>query len=139
MTHDRSLLDRLCTNIVGLDGQGDAHLFADFTQWIAAQRELGNVTSKSAVSPAKASKPPREKVRRLTYQEQREWDDMEERIMIAEQVVADRQREVEVAGRGANHVWLQERCRELQAAEDIVERLYERWQELEKKRGVGQS
>jgi ATP-binding cassette subfamily F protein uup len=135
VTHDRSLLDRLCTNIVGLDGQGGAHLFADFTQWLAAQRKLDDVTSKPAASPAKASKPPREKARRLTYQEQREWDDMEERITIAEKVVADRQQEVEIAGRGANHVWLQERCRELQAAQAIVERLYERWQELEEKRG----
>ena len=39
VTHDRSLLDRLCTDILGLDGEGGARLFADFTQWTAAQRE----------------------------------------------------------------------------------------------------
>ena len=59
---------------------------------------------------------------------------MEERIMVAENDVTLRQQEVESAGRGADHVWLQERCRELQGAQAIVERLYERWQELEKKR-----
>jgi ATP-binding cassette subfamily F protein uup len=92
--------------------------------------------SMAAVSTAKAAKAPREKARRLTYQEQREWDEMEERILAAEETVAARQREVEKAG--SDHVLLQKSCRELQAAQETVENLYHRWQELEVKREKSQ-
>src|SRR5581483_8553003 len=52
VTHDRSLLDRLCTEILGLDGQGGARLFADYAQWVAAQREMREATAKPAAAPA---------------------------------------------------------------------------------------
>lgn len=133
VTHDRSLLDRLCTELLGLDGQGGARLFADYTQWTAAQRELRETRPKAPPAPAKPAKAPREKARRLSYQEQREWDTMEERILAAEELVTARQRDVEDAGRGSDHVRLQECCRILHEAQDTVERLYARWQELEAK------
>jgi ATP-binding cassette subfamily F protein uup len=58
---------------------------------------------------------------------------MEARILAAEEAVVARQQEVEAAG--ADHVRLQESCHALQAAQETVEALYERWQELEAKRG----
>src|SRR5206468_11790195 len=77
VTHDRSLLDRLCTDILGLDGLGGARLFADYTQWLAAQRTQEEEKSRPAAPKAPAVKAPREKPRRLTFQEQREWEGME--------------------------------------------------------------
>ncbi len=134
VTHDRSLLDRLCTDILGLDGVGGARMFADFTQWTAAQRELRETKAKAA-STAKAGKTARPKAKRLTYQEQREWDEMEGRITTAEELMQTRQQQVEAAG--TDHLRLQEACRELQAAQEAVAKLYERWQELEAKREGG--
>jgi ABC transport system ATP-binding/permease protein len=134
VTHDRSLLDRLCTDILGLDGQGGARIFSDFTQWTAAQRDLREAKPKAVATP-KVAKALREKAKRLTYQEQREWDDMEANILAAEEAVVVREREVQSAG--TDHLRLQESCRQLQAAQEVVEKLYERWQELEGKRGNG--
>ena len=37
VTHDRFLLDRVSTAVLGLDGQGGAEVFADYWQWEAAQ------------------------------------------------------------------------------------------------------
>jgi ATP-binding cassette subfamily F protein uup len=76
----------------------------------------------------------REKARRLSYQEQREWDTIEERILAAEEAVAARRNDVE-ASSAAGHVKLQQACQALQDAEQAVEALYARWQELETKRG----
>lgn len=131
VTHDRSLLDRLCTDIVGLDGQGVARMFADYSQWTAAQSDLRSAKSKPAARSTPAATPAREKARRLSYQEQREWAEMEARILAAEEAVVARQQEVEAAGQ--DHVRLQDSCRALQAAQDAVEKLYGRWQELEAK------
>ncbi len=134
VTHDRSLLDRLCTDILGLDGLGGARIFSDFTQWTAAQRGTREAKPKAVATP-KVAKAPREKAKRLTYQEQREWDEMEANILAAEETVTVREREVQSAGN--DHVRLQESCCQLQAAQELVEKLYERWQELEGKRGNG--
>jgi ATP-binding cassette subfamily F protein uup len=82
------------------------------------------------VKPAKVA---REKARRLSYQEQREWNEIEERILAAEATVIARQQDVEAAGRGSDHVRLQKCCLALQAAQKAVETLYARWQELEAK------
>src|SRR2546427_7573020 len=38
VTHDRFMLDRVSTVVVGLDGQGSAERFADYAQWEAWQR-----------------------------------------------------------------------------------------------------
>jgi ATP-binding cassette subfamily F protein uup len=135
VTHDRSLLDRLCTDILGLDGEGGARVFADYTQWTAAQRDLRAAKVKAA-APTPKGKAPREKARRLSYQEQREWDSMEERILEAEEALAARRQDVEAAGGGADHVRLQECCRALHEAQEVVELLYARWQELEEKQGA---
>src|SRR5205823_5908114 len=133
VTHDRSLLDRLCTDILGLDGAGSAHLFADYSQWLAAQRDLRETKPEPVTTPAGPARTPREKPRRLSYQEQREWGDIEERILAAEEAVTANQQAVEAAGRGSDHLRLQECCKALQAAQEAVERLYARWQELEEK------
>lgn len=127
VTHDRSLLDRLCTEIIGLDGRGNARIFADYTQWTAAERE-----AQARPAPvAKTAKAPREKAKKMSYLEQREYADMEARILAAEEAVAAREKDVEAAG--ADHVRLQESCRALQAAQEFVSKLYDRWQELEAK------
>ena len=39
VTHDRYMLDRVCTSVLGLDGRGDAERFADYSQWEAWQRQ----------------------------------------------------------------------------------------------------
>jgi ATP-binding cassette subfamily F protein uup len=134
VTHDRSLLDRLCTDILGLDGLGGARVFADYAQWLAAQREVKGTPSQTATPPAKPAKGSPEKARRLSYQEQREWNEIEERILAGEAAVSAKQQEVEAAGRSSDHVRLGECCRALQAAQKAVESLYARWQELESKR-----
>ena len=126
VTHDRSLLDRLCTEILGLDGKGDARIFADYSQWTAAQR-----AAKPKASAAKANKTTREKGRRLTYQEQKEFSEMEARIVTAEQTVAAC--ETKSTPPAMTTFACQASCLALQDAQEAVAKLYERWQELEAK------
>jgi len=40
VTHDRYLLDRVATAVLGLDGQGAAQLYADYWQWEEAGQAL---------------------------------------------------------------------------------------------------
>ena len=38
VTHDRYMMDRVSTIVLGLDGLGDAERFADYSQWESWQR-----------------------------------------------------------------------------------------------------
>ncbi len=137
VSHDRDLMDRLCTEVVGLDGRGGAALYGSVGQWLTAystQVEARNPKSeirnpKSDSGAVKTTKP-----RKLSYREQQEYDQMEGAILTAEEAVVACQAAVEQAS-GAGHVALADACRGLEDAQRKVEMLYERWQELEAKRG----
>ncbi|MCU0245090.1 MAG: ABC-F family ATP-binding cassette domain-containing protein [Bryobacter sp.] len=128
VTHDRYMLDRVSNVILGLDGQGNAGRFADvgqWEQWLAAQTAPAREKEKK-----EAPEPPREgKKKKLSYNEQREWETMEQKIADAEAKLAAKQAEL---GTGAP-AELGRIYEELTAAEAEVTRLYERWSELEDK------
>ena len=73
------------------------------------------------------------KPQKLTYREKQEWEQIEAAIFASEEVVTARQAEVEKAAT-AGYAALTEACRLLQEAQQAVEKLYERWQELDAKR-----
>jgi len=50
VTHDRYLLDRVSTIVLGLDGRGGAERFADYSQWDAWQRKQTLTRGKVASS-----------------------------------------------------------------------------------------
>lgn len=137
VSHDRDLMDRLCTEVVGLDGRGGAALYASVAQWLAAYElataEATQSSARSAATPP-ARSVPAVKPRKLSYREQQEWEGMEAAITTAEQAVAHCQTEVEQAAL-AGHAALADACRALEEAQRAVELLYGRWQELEGKRG----
>ncbi|MBL8795003.1 MAG: ABC-F family ATP-binding cassette domain-containing protein [Planctomycetia bacterium] len=136
VSHDRELMDRLCDEVVGLDGCGGAALYGSVTQWLTAlERVAAPPKAKPAPPPAtsRAATAP-SKPRKLSYREQQEWEQMEGAILAAEEAVVARQAAVEQAA-GAGHVALGEACRMLEEAQQAVEKLYARWQELEARRG----
>ncbi len=131
VTHDRFLLDRVSTTLLGLDEAGRGTFFADFSQWQAAQKL---VTPAPGVVPPKA---PRREVKRgpsLTSREKREWEEMEGRILEAEERLAACQRAVDDPTIASDPVALQERYAALEVARGAVDTLYARWAELEEKR-----
>jgi ATP-binding cassette subfamily F protein uup len=133
VSHDREMMDRLCTEVVGLDGRGGAALYGSVNQWLTAYERIITEPVKSAVTAAPQPGPAPSKPRKLSYREQQEWEQMETAILTAEQAVASRQEEVERAA-NAGHATLADACRALEEAQRVVEQLYARWQELEAKR-----
>ncbi len=63
--------------------------------------------------------------------DQREFDSMEEAVLAAEAALAEARRRAEDPSIAADVTALQERFAELARAEAEVDRLYERWSELE--------
>jgi ABC transport system ATP-binding/permease protein len=129
VSHDRYLLDRVSTVVLGLNG-GEGGVFADYSQWEAWRDEAAPKKSPAteAPLPPPASDAPKKK---LAYLEQREWDAMESRILEAEEELASRQRELQEASSDGKR--LAEAYEKMQEAHRRVEELYARWAELETK------
>ncbi|MGE0824574.1 MAG: ABC-F family ATP-binding cassette domain-containing protein [Candidatus Binatia bacterium] len=130
VTHDRYLLDRVATRLLALDGSGCGTFFADYAQWDAAQRAGIPAQRPKTAKPA-AREPTRSP--RLSGTEKREWEQMEQRILEAEEVMSACQQALDDPTTAADPVAVRERFEALEAARTVVDQLYARWAELEAK------
>jgi len=128
VSHDRYMLDRLSTIVIGLDGN-QGGIFADYSQWQASRNDqpAEKAIAKTPRMPASAEG----LKKKLSYMEQREWDGTEAKILEAEQNVAALQRELDAAGSDVKRYTAA--YEKLQVAQQRVEVLYARWAELEAK------
>ena len=137
VTHDRYLLDRVSTVVLGLDGEGGAARFADYRQWEEWQSGVRKRTaSTSNISSVKtqnqgATSPQKKK---LSYLESREYAAIEERVAEAEELLQSKRAALEDPAIVSNAAELVAAHSALEDAQREVEALYARWAELEAKR-----
>ncbi len=142
ITHDRFLLDRVSTQVLGLFGDGDWGMFADYWQWRETVRDREQASrlaaSRSLPAPTAAGKsggnegaPTR--AQKLSYKEQREWESMEERIHEAENRLAAVEAQLGDSTVVADGSRVSALLREQESLQQEVETLYSRWSDLEEK------
>ena len=150
VTHDRAMLGRLSTEILSLDGRGNARMLSTLEQAMADQsagKQAQQATKQAArlaerkeqaeaqAAAAPAAGPAVATKKKLVYKEQRELDLMEKNITDAEARFSEAEAAVNNPAVGGNHVKMATACNEMEAAQLEVSRLYARWEELETKRG----
>jgi ATP-binding cassette subfamily F protein uup len=128
VTHDRFMLDRICGQVLGFDGQGNASLFADYRQWLTTLNGGGKKQRKKKAASKSAAK---KSVKKLSYMDQRELDQMEEKILAAEEQHAELEAELQRPDIAGNAKKLALCCQESEKAQQKVTSLYSRWEELE--------
>jgi ATP-binding cassette subfamily F protein uup len=129
VTHDRYLLDRVSTTVLGLDESGRAEGFADYSQWAASQAVRKPAKPKAAAPEATAAAPQKKK---LSYLEGREYESIEQNISAMEASLHEKRASLqEAALKDARS--LDRRYREIEALQQEVDLLYARWTELEDK------
>ncbi|MBV8864263.1 MAG: ABC-F family ATP-binding cassette domain-containing protein [Acidobacteriaceae bacterium] len=135
VTHDRFMLDRLSTVVLGLDGEGNTGRFADYSQWEAwvSEKRKPSVRVQPARVVSENSRAPGKK--KLSYLDNRDLETIEERIMQAEELLAGKRVALESPEVVRDSHRLQQALRECDAAQSAVEALYSRWGELEVKLG----
>ncbi len=137
VSHDRFLLDRVCGQLLGFDGKGRVALFADYEQWVVHMQEQKRLTD--PVVPKKKARTTQnssatKKSGRLSYLDQREYDQMEEKIMDAEAELEELQESLEDSGVVSDSELLHETWLKVEGAREYVDSLYGRWDELEEKK-----
>ena len=133
VTHDRYMLDRVSTLIIGLDGNGSAGVFADCEQW-EAETERQKSESRAQKSEAPAAKTAEKaSPKKLSYLESREWEQIETRIAEAEDRLRKALMEMQNPADSGEASVMQARYDSMLAAQSEVDDLYSRWAELESK------
>jgi len=146
VTHDRYFLDQVATTILAFDpspptsGAGTSANsivpFASLAQWegwraerVVAARAAAKATNAASGTASGAGR------RKLGYQEQREYDTIEETLARAETAVNEAVADSERPEHAANAARLIELLALVDERRAEVDRLYARWGELETKRG----
>jgi ATP-binding cassette subfamily F protein uup len=134
VTHDRYMLDRVSTVVVGLDGRGGVGRFADYSQW---EEWLSERSDEAVETPQPDAKKPAPAVaqapKKANDATAREAAKIEKKIADAEAILAAKKAALEDPGIMTDAPKLHAAYEEMQTAQAAVEKLYERWSELEKK------
>ena len=135
VTHDRYLLDRVSTVVLGLDGQGVAESFADYEQWEAwqAERKRAGTQAKSSTRSVPALTEPGGQAKKLSYLEAREYAGIEQRITEAEQMLQSKRAALEDPAIASDGPKLVTAHAEMEEAQKNLDTLYARWAELQEK------
>ncbi len=137
VTHDRYLLNRVSSTVLGLDGRGHTGRFADYAQWedwIAAQEASAvRVNSPNTASPANSANSANSAKKKLSYLEAREFAVIEKRVEESNTRLDHARNRVEHPDIATDAAALQEALKELDAAQHENDALYARWAELTEK------
>lgn len=138
VTHDRYMLDRVSTIVLGLDGQGDSGMFADYSQWESWLQERGRETKDAEPAADRGTEAAVRKDasgrKKLSYLEAREYDTIEHRVAEAEQRLQSKREQLEDPKIVSDGPRLMTAHTEMESAQQEVDALYARWAELEKKK-----
>jgi ABC transport system ATP-binding/permease protein len=137
VTHDRYMLDRVSNIVLGLDGQGGAESFGDYSQWEtwqAERKQAAHVTARTASRAAASTQSAVSSKKKLSYLEGREYSEIEQRVAEAEQILEAKRAQLEEPAIASDGPRLLSAHAEMEAAQEKVDALYARWAELEKKK-----
>jgi ABC transport system ATP-binding/permease protein len=141
VTHDRYMLDRVSTIVLGLDGRGDAERFADYSQWDVWLRTQLAKPSADATAAATTTRKGRESApqdtnrpgattKKLSHMENREFASIEKRIAKAEEKILAKRAALEDPEISSDAPRLHTAYVEMEFAQKTVDELYARWAEL---------
>ena len=137
VTHDRYMLDRVSTVVLGLDGDGGSGLFADYSQWeswLEERHQMARNDARVAASSPEDDSRQTPGKKKLSYLEAREYDAIEHRVAEAEVVLQAKRVQLEDPQIVSDGPRLMAAHAEMEEAQDKVDTLYARWAELEKKK-----
>lgn len=134
ITHDRALLDKLATSVIGLGATAQPPLLADYRQWERFVNQHQATSGKSATSE-KGEKPEikTKAAPKLSYREKQELEKMESNILKLEAKIKELENLMHQQSEENQLTELQATCEQHQHAHKELETLFSRWEELDAK------
>jgi ATP-binding cassette subfamily F protein uup len=141
VSHDRYFLDRTAEHLFVFTGNGeiqrfqgtcseylDQKQFESSKEYIKAAAPSQPIKQAAPIAAAPASNIPNSKLKKLSFKEQKEWDEIEAKIAAIELVIS--QLKQEIANNGANYDKIQLLFEKEQKAVQELDVTMERWTEL---------
>ncbi len=135
VTHDRYMLDRVSTVVLGLDGKGGAERFGDYSQWEEWARSQGAKEEGAGEKKESATSGPTTGKKKLSYLEAREYAGIEALVDAAEERLNAARDVLDDPGVATNAEALTKALHEMEKAQEEADGLYQRWAELTEKAG----
>ncbi len=135
VTHDRYMLDRVSTVVLGLDGKGGAERFGEYSQWEEWARTQGAKEEGAGEKKESATSGPSTGKKKLSYLEAREYAGIEALVDAAEERLNAARDVLDDPGVATNAEALTKALHEMEKAQEEADGLYQRWAELTEKAG----
>jgi ABC transport system ATP-binding/permease protein len=144
VTHDRYMLDRVSTIVLGLDGKGGSETFADYSQWEEWQKQGSGSRAQGsedegrgsgAKGPVSESASAKGGKKKLSYLEAREYAGIEALVDAAEERLNAARDLLDEPSVATNADALTAALHEMEKAQAEADGLYARWAELTEKAG----
>ncbi|MDP5275974.1 ABC-F family ATP-binding cassette domain-containing protein [Chengkuizengella axinellae] len=131
VSHDRYFLDRVVDHLICFEGNGVITRFqGNYTEYMemkSAEKEKQTLEKQIAGDDIKETQK-KERRKKLSYKEQIEWDEIEDKIAALEQRISEIEKEIVEAGSDSEKV--SELYEEQQKTEQLLEKTMLRWEEL---------
>lgn len=130
VSHDRYFLDKVVDELFVFTGNGEVRTYlGSYSDYLELQKaevllEKAEVKKEKKVEEA----PKQQRKRKLSYNEQREWETIEDKIAQLEEKLEELAAELEKVG--ADYTKAQQLSEEQQQTEEELEKTMERWSEL---------
>ncbi|MBW7995865.1 MAG: ABC-F family ATP-binding cassette domain-containing protein [Candidatus Glassbacteria bacterium] len=135
VTHDRYFLDKVAEELYTFEPGGTIrHCPGNYSFYLQRTAEQRERSGRDKLKPAQRAAEPVTKPAALHYLEKKELDTIEERILAAEQEVEQSRQAMDDKKIAADSHALGKAYERVRDAETEVERLYARWDELERKK-----
>src|SRR5699024_2820594 len=126
VSHDRYFLDHVVDELLVFDGEGEVqHLYGDYSENKAT---LEAAPTKNADKKTKKTPRPKQQKKKLSYQEKKEWETIEDEITNLEEKIEEIK--TEIAASGSDIEKVQRLYEEQQTIEATLDNKMERWEEL---------
>jgi ATP-binding cassette subfamily F protein uup len=135
VTHDRFMLDRVSTVVLGLDGKGGAERFGDYSQWEEWAREDGKGKREEKAEADQPQSSGSTGKKKLSYLEAREYAAIEAKVDAAEERLNAARDVLDDPSVATNAEALTKALHEMEQAQAEADGLYQRWAELTEKAG----
>ncbi|WP_047984751.1 ABC-F family ATP-binding cassette domain-containing protein [Ornithinibacillus californiensis] len=124
VSHDRYFLDRVVDKLLVFEGNGRiSSFFGNYSEY----REKHQTDIKKEVKAAKVEQKPKQK-KKLSYMEQKEWDEIEDQIAKLEEKIIELETGIVEAGSDSEKV--QKLFAEQERVQEELDTKMERWEEL---------
>lgn len=134
VSHDRYFLDKVVDELFILEGDGNVkRIFGEYSDYVQDQQQKRKEQKQLEQAKKETDTAPRQKQKtlKLSYQEQKDWETIEQRIMELEEKLETIETEIATAGSDYEKVskWLSEQDQTNQLLEEAMNR----WEELSEK------